>query len=167
MIDIVEKMPQDVEFEVHVYGDGKEKENMLQLIQNKKLSDKIILKGSLAHDEMIKAYQSADIFILPSLRESGGTVLTEAMANALPIVSLNQSISKQLSEQKTGLFVDPMLSKDQIIRNFADALSELICSPDLRMKLGMNGYSFVNRELNWDVIFDKVYGTNLEKVKEI
>ena len=165
LLDIAEKMQSDLEFEIHMYGDGPEKEKLLKMISRKGLSDVVFLKGQLSYYEMNKAYQSADIFLFPSLRESGGNVLIEAMANALPVVSLNMSVSRQLNKLHTGLFIDTEHSKEKIINAFTQALYRLIKSPDLRRQLGMNGYKYVNHELNWDVIIEKVYGGNLEKIK--
>ena len=148
LIDIAEKMSQK----------GPEENGIKEVIRQKGLSKKVFLKGKLPYTEMNEAYKMADIFIFPSLRESGGNVLIEAMANALPIVSLNMSVSKQLNKLNTGIFIDPSRPKDDIIEDFVKALEKLIASQELRQELGMNGYQFVNSELNWDVIIDKVYG---------
>lgn len=166
LLDIAERIPLEiVDFEIHVYGDGPEKKEMERQILNKGLSKRVILKGKLPYCKMNEAYQSADIFLFPSLRESGGTVLIEAMANALPIVSLNMSVCKQLSKFNTGIFIDPQLSKNDIINGFVDALIKLVLSREIRLSLGKNGYQYVNNELTWDAVMDKVYKSNFEKIK--
>lgn len=164
LLDIAERMPSGMNFKIHIYGEGSEKKEMERVILERGLSDRVLLKGKLPYLEMNEAYQTADIFLFPSLRESGGVVLIEAMANALPVVALNMSVSKQLNELNTGLFIDPSMSRNDIIEGFVDALSRLIQSRDLRWQLGMNGYQYVNQELNWDIIIDKVYGNNFEKI---
>lgn len=42
--------------------------------------------GEIRHNQMMSYYYNADVFVMPSLRETGGTVLIEAMAYGLPII---------------------------------------------------------------------------------
>lgn len=172
LLDVIDRLNvtvEDLDYEVHVYGDGEQRVTIQEKINEKHLENKVILKGLIPYEEMQKAYRNADIFVLPSLRESGGNVLVEAMANALPIVALDMSFSRILNEKQTGLFVDTSGSKQAIIKEFADALCKLLRDAGLRNKLGINGYSYVNKELNWDVMIHEIYNidNNEERISEI
>lgn len=160
LLDIIKALPFDLPFALEIYGNGPLKGQIkTQIIQNN-LSDKVCLKGTLPYAEIYSVYKSADIFVLPSLRETGGTVLTEAMAHKLPICSLDMSISKTLSKNKCGLFTNVNQSKEEIINEFANNIAVLIKNPDLRRQLGENGYHYANNELTWDKKFETVYKRN-------
>lgn len=161
LLDVIERLNgtvRDSNYEVYIYGDGEQRGLILQKIIEKHLENKVILKGMLPYEEMQKVYKNADIFVLPSLRESGGNVLVEAMANALPIVALDMSFSRILKEKQAGLFVDISGDKEEIIIKFVGALMNLLTDSELRKKLGTNGYNYVNNELNWDVMIREIYG---------
>ena len=40
----------------------------------------------------------------------------------------------------------------------ANLIEQLIREPELRKKYGENGYSYVNKELNWKYMINEVYG---------
>lgn len=48
--------------------------------------------------------------------------------------------------------------KENLIKEFARNLETLIEDENLRKFFGNNGYLYVNRELNWESMIDKVYG---------
>src|SRR5207244_1153869 len=43
--------------------------------------------GNIPHNEIIEYYHSADVFVFPSLFESFGLVVAEAMACELPVIT--------------------------------------------------------------------------------
>lgn len=157
LLDIIKSLQPNLPFTLEIYGDGPMKNKVNSYIIENNLSDKVFLKGTLPYAEIYSVYKHADIFVLPSLRETGGTVLTEAMAHKLPICALNMSISKTLNKHKCGLFANTNQNKEKIIKEFANNLEILVKNPDLRRELGENGYNYANNELTWDKKFETVY----------
>lgn len=80
------------------------------------------------------------------------------MAHKLPIVALDMAFARILNEKQCGLFIDVNQSKDKIIKDMANLIEQLIREPELRKKYGENGYSYVNKELNWKYMINEVYG---------
>lgn len=73
-----------------IIGSGYLKPQLQYLITKYKLGDKIILLGNLPEDILIKYYQAADLFILPTLAYEGfGLVTVEALACGLPVIGTN------------------------------------------------------------------------------
>lgn len=161
LIDSIAKIDKSKNFEVHIYGEGSQQKELEHKINSLNLQRRIFLKGFVHYDQMSAVYQSADIFVMPSLRESGGSVLIEAMAHKLPIVALNMALPRILNEYDVGRFVDTRATKDAIQSQFASYLTELISNKELREQLGNNGYNYVNTELTWDKVIDVIYGKTI------
>ena len=82
LLDTLEKMPEDFPWEMKIYGEGKDRGRLAQRVKSSKNKARISLEGNLPFARITEAYQSADVFVMPSLRETGGSVLLEAMAHA-------------------------------------------------------------------------------------
>lgn len=158
LLDVLKQLPETLKYRCLLYGDGEQKSQVKGRITELKLSDKVFIKGFVQYSEMSKTYKRGQIFVLPSLRESGGNVLVEAAAHKLPIVALDMSLSHIFNEHHCGLFINTDQSKEEIIQDFAKCLERLILDPDLRIKLGENGYKFVNENMTWDHMMQVVYG---------
>ena len=112
--------------------------------------------GSRPLDQIAEAYQQADVFVLPSLRETSGNVLLEAMAYAVPIVAFDTSFCTELKEHNCGLFVNADQNLENIKTDFCNAILQLGKNEKLRQELGNNGYKYVNKELTWTKKYDAI-----------
>jgi glycosyltransferase involved in cell wall biosynthesis len=80
----------------------------------------------------VELMQSSDVFLLASVAEAGGFVLSEAMGCGLPIVgSRSGVICECVDEGQTGLLATP---KDP--GSFADAIQKLAADESLRRSMG-------------------------------
>lgn len=68
-------------------GSGPEKRALSDLAKKLKIKEKVIFTGLLSPDVVAGAYASADLFVFPSVTETQGLVLAEAMAAGLPVVA--------------------------------------------------------------------------------
>ena len=72
-----------------IIGSGKEKRNLLNLINKKKLSNKITIIDSVNRDELLKFYNEAAVLIISSRDEGGPRVALEALYLEIPVLSTN------------------------------------------------------------------------------
>lgn len=158
LMDVIKNIKTDKKYHIHLYGNGELANQVQSKIKEYNISDFVTLEGKVEYTKIADIYKNADIFVHPTLRDSSGAVFVEAMANKLPIVALNQSISRDLNKNKCGLFVNVNQSKDGIINEFANDLAKLIEDYDLRVRLGQNGYNYANSVLTMDYKFNTVYG---------
>ncbi|MDJ0593519.1 MAG: glycosyltransferase family 4 protein [Pleurocapsa sp. MO_226.B13] len=149
LIDAFALIPQN-EFTLHLVGCADKDFFYYQKILNqvKELGiEKIVIFHDGQDQENIKyLYSTSDIFVLPSLKETFGIVLVEAMHYKLPIVTTNVSAMPDLVQDgQNGLLVPPKNSQA-----LANALKTLMTEPELRKKMGEQGYQKVSQSFNWD-----------------
>ncbi len=164
LLDTVKKINSDTSFELDIYGSGPLEKKILDYIDEYALSDKVRLCGAVEHSEISDVYKNADIFVMPSLRETGGNVIIEAMAHKLPVAALDMSICSDLKKHNCGVFININQSKEDIIQEFSKKLRFLIDNYEARIELGNNGYDFVNSNLTWEKKFDEIYGHILKGI---
>ena len=139
----------DFNIELHIVGEGEDKNKIILLIKTLKLDNKVVLHGSLIGNKLHKIYSNSDIFILSSISESFGIVLIEAMASGLPIVASKiPAVRNVVENNKTGLLVK-LTPED-----FSKAIEKLLMNSKLREKLIENGLEEV-KKYNWNKIIEK------------
>lgn len=163
LVDVTKRLTEitDSSFHISLYGDDKNcgyKNKLQNKIDDYGLNDYMTINEPVEYTEISELYANADIFAHPTFRDSSGAVFVEAMAHKLPIVALNQSIRRDLNENKCGLFANVDQSKEEIINGFASALKALTEDYNLRIELGNNGYEYANKMLTMEHKFNLIYG---------
>ena len=77
--------------------DRGELEKLLDEIGDKQLIDKIVLTGYVTNTDLPAIYSQSAIFLYPSLRESFGIPMLEAMACGIPVITSNTSSMPEVS----------------------------------------------------------------------
>jgi glycosyltransferase involved in cell wall biosynthesis len=89
--------------------------------------------GSVLYDEIQKLYEEHDIFVFPSLAESFGHPLVEAMASGLPIIASDIPVCREICED-AAVYFSPLDPKD-----LADNIIMLKNNPELCTQLSQIG----------------------------
>ena len=71
----------------------------------------VLFLGTVSREELPKIYASADIFVLPTLREGMPLVILEAASSGLPIVTTKISGIPEIVDKKCAIFVKRRDSK--------------------------------------------------------
>lgn len=150
LIDALSLMPTDMNWELLIFGDGDDRGLIEKQIADSDIGKNVKLMGNRPLNQIAEAYQQADVFVLPSLRETSGNVLLEAMAYAVPIVAFDTSFCRLLKEVDCGVFVDTEQALEGIKKDWCKAIVMLGRDKKLAKRMGMNGYKYVNSRLTWD-----------------
>jgi glycosyltransferase involved in cell wall biosynthesis len=95
-------------------------------------------------------YEESDLFILTSIFESFGLVLVEAMAKALPIVSVYiPAVRNVVFDGENGLLVE---STPEAL---ADAVHRLLTDRDFYAKVSINNLAAAQR-YTWEAVVNKI-----------
>ena len=130
-----------LDLEVRIIGEGPWRGELEPHIEGAGLQDCIHLLGVRSQQQIKRELAEAHAFVLPSIVDRKGasdilpTVITEAMACRLPVVSTKLAgIPEMVADGGTGLLVEP---KDD--RALADAIEKLAQDPVLRKRMGDSG----------------------------
>ena len=103
----------------------------------------ITLVGPLYDRDLLKAYSSADIFVLPSISETWGLVINEAMASSLPLLVNRQvgCIDDLVFDKKNGIIFDFNNHKYLV-----ESILFLADNKNIRYKMALNSKKTIS---NW------------------
>lgn len=134
-----------------------ELEKILNEIGDPELKNKIILTGYVKNTDLPAIYSQCKIFLYPSLRESFGIPMLEAMRCGVPVITSNTSSMPEVSGD-AAYIVDPY--KPEEITN---GINELLTNENLRQQLIEKGYmqsakfSWENMAKNVLKLYEEVY----------
>jgi glycosyltransferase involved in cell wall biosynthesis len=131
---------------LNIVGTGPRLDQYRALAEQLSIQAHVRFLGFVEHDEMPAQYTQADLFVLPSRRESFGLVLAEAMACGLPVVATTAGAIPEVVEHGvTGLLVPPGDPEA-----LAGAINSLLRDP-LKMKtMGTNARRRVKKQFTWE-----------------
>jgi len=132
-----------------IAGDGKEKNKLVKLIDQKGLKDKVIYFGYIS--DMVAFYALLDCFVIPSHWEPMGLTEIEAQAMGIPVIASDvEALNEIIQDKENGLL---FTANDQ--NKLFEAIRLLSVNKALRKKIVKNGFETVK---NYSV---KKYITNL------
>jgi len=152
--------------ELHIYGDGPQKQHLIQLASYLGVSNKVFFHGSLPRQKLLKEYSKHNIYVHPSLSESFTVAVLEAMAAGLPVIAFNiPNLNEIVTHNKVGLLAVP-----HDINDLANKIRTLIENEELRKKFGQNARKKVLETYDWNVISQRyitIYRNIIDEFKNI
>ncbi len=110
------------------------------------LGSRVVRHGKCRREQVAGLYAAADVFVLPSLRETYGTVYSEAMLYGLPCVGWNLGNLQHLVED--GVSGRVVVAGD--IAGLSAALGELCGQPELRSRMSQAARRRAQAFPTWD-----------------
>lgn len=110
---------------------------------------KAFFTGRLSHEELSVLYASADVFLFPSVSESYGNVVVEAMASGLPCVIAHGGGSKDfITQGLNGFTCEPYNADD-----YVDKIARLLNNKALWTQISAEGRRYSLR-FDWNELAD-------------
>lgn len=117
-----------------VVGDGPSRRWLADCARQEGIAEQISFERWRPRGELDGIYAAHDVLLFPSLRDSGGMVLLEAMQRGLPAVCLRVAGPGQIVDAASGIAVEAG-AMDQVVQALADALCKLASSPQQYLQL--------------------------------
>ncbi|MEZ4978267.1 MAG: glycosyltransferase [Chitinophagales bacterium] len=132
--------------ELHIVGDGSDKENLLALTNTLGLADYVKFFGKISNDQVPEFLHSFSIYAaLSRCEESFGVAIVEAQACGTPVVvSRMGGLTEVVADTKTGLVVS-----NENIEEASAAFRLLLGDDALRKKLALAARANVEAKYSW------------------
>jgi glycosyltransferase involved in cell wall biosynthesis len=111
-------------------GKGPHERRLRRMTRKLDLDERVIFTGPIPHDEVPHYAAAADLFVFPSMTETQGLVLVEAMAAGTPAVAVEAPSSVDVLAEGGGLLVPAQESA------FAEAVLALLADEMRRRAMG-------------------------------
>lgn len=129
-----------------VIGDGPLRERL-----EARSTPKVIFAGYRYGEELASMYASSDLFVFPSLSETFGNVVLEAMASGLPVIAYDVQGPKDIvRDRQTGTLVSEISASA-----LAAALLEIIGDQDRRRTMGRQARIYAEQQ-TWEGIMSGI-----------
>jgi glycosyltransferase involved in cell wall biosynthesis len=140
-----------------IIGSGKFKKHLVELVTTLKITDHIEFIEKLPQKELFDEYKKAHLFLFPSLHDSGGFVVIEAMSYGLPVICLDKGGPPYFVGKNSNNVVKVTNKNiDQITNEISTLILETIQNQELLKSESFN-VQLRSKEFEWNKIVQNVY----------
>lgn len=130
-------------------GDGKYLARARSMTRDLGLEAQVTFAGRMPRETVMQKYAGFDVFIFPSLHDTGGYAVIEAMLNELPVICLKCGGPAVAVQDGCGVKI-PMSSKSAIISGLAKAIQQYDQRRELVREHGATARRTVMENYDWD-----------------
>lgn len=139
------RLPADVR--LTLVGDGPQRKDLEELAAELGVADRCTFAGSKPHAELDRYYREAGVFVFPSVRESGGMVVLEAMSHGLPCLVANWG-GPPIYTRSVGIHL-PVDSPQALEDGLVEEISRLLKDPDEGRRVGKLSRQEISDQYIW------------------
>jgi glycosyltransferase involved in cell wall biosynthesis len=140
---------QEIPLRLTIVGDGPMANEWRDQAARLGIADQVHFTGNLPPARVADEMRSAHLFCLPSVRESGGAVLLEAMACARPVVAIGFGGPAEIVDEDVGRLL-PATDSASVIDGLVATFRDLVHDPDAWRQRGIAGRVRVEAQYSWD-----------------
>jgi glycosyltransferase involved in cell wall biosynthesis len=138
-----------------IVGRGPQEPELRRLTKQLKIEHRVDWMPWLPHDEVLTEYGKHDVFLFPSLHDSSGNAVLEAMTNGLPVVCLKLGGPATIVDCFSGIRIDTQ-EPELAIQHLGSALALLAGNPSFRNYLSQGAYARANNYFSWRSQIDRM-----------
>jgi glycosyltransferase involved in cell wall biosynthesis len=143
--------------ELTIIGNGRDLAWLHSVADELRLDQAVTWLGWLPREEVLASYSAHRAFVFPSLHDSGGTVVMEAMSQCLPVVCLDLGGPGSILPADCGIKIQARnRTEEQVIHALAHAMKELATNAALCNEMAANALKAA-RELTWSTLVGHAY----------
>jgi len=129
--------------------DGPDRPWLEELASRLNISDNVTFDVTSTIAEVKQMYDNHDVFLFPSLHDSGSFVTLEAMSRGLPVICFELGGPAHSVTDQTGVKIRARTTH-QAVTDIAAALRRLATNPELRLRMGDAGRRRIADAFSWD-----------------
>jgi len=133
-------------------GDGPDKYWLQNIARELRLEAYVRWLAPVDREQLLRMYCDYDLFLFPSLHDSGGLVVLESLSRGLPVVCLDLGGPGVLVDNSCGRVVDAHASQQEVVRGLAGAVSDIAALSANSMWQVRIGATERARQYSWEHI---------------
>jgi glycosyltransferase involved in cell wall biosynthesis len=149
LIDAVARIRGEFPVQLRIVGDGPLAQELEDQVRRLDLTTVVSFAGNQPPDVVAAEMRDTHVFCLPSVRESGGAVLLEAMASARPVIAVAFGGPAEIVDDEVGLAL-PANDAPSVIEGMAAAFRDVVRNPDAWRQRGIAGRRRAEGQYGWD-----------------
>ena len=167
LLDAIGRLDKSVKAKIHltIVGNGSEQTSLENQVEQLELNEHVHFTGYVEQYQTLEYYRQSDIFCFPSVREFGGAVVLEAMANALPCIVVDNGGIGEYVTEKTGFKINPV-SRGFVVNKLTIYIKQLVEDHIMRHDMSYEALQRA-KEFTWEVktckIVDEIYPKVLKR----
>jgi len=149
-----------------IVGDGPAKSRLLKLCRQLQLEEAVTWCGWLPPEKVVQHYQSSALLIFPSLRDSGGMVVLEALARELPVVCTDLGGPGLIVNRSCGRAVPTSgYTREELAHEIARVVQEILSTPG-RLELLRRGAKIRARDFSFEALVRSIHPPAQARVRQ-
>lgn len=143
-----------------IIGDGVDRERWMKSAEKLGIANAIEWRGWLSKEKVLELYSEFDLLFYPSLRDSGGFVVLEALQRGLPVVCWRLGGPGVVVNNTCGAAIDASSNVEGSISRYADAVLNTL--DRVRDDSTLSSACYVRAStFTWDALIERIYGSIL------
>jgi glycosyltransferase involved in cell wall biosynthesis len=136
-------------------GTGNYLPSIKRLTEKLRLEERVVFRGQIPRDQVLTTYPEFDAMIFPSLHDTGGFAVIEAMFNELPVICLDCGGPAVAVRDGCGIRV-PIEARDRVIEGLAAAIRHYDQDRQLLLSHGKAARESILERYDWDKKGDQI-----------
>lgn len=149
LLDAIHKLSSSIHLELTIIGEGSERPALEAQSASLGLTRSVKFLGNQSLATVAEGMRAAHVFCLPSVRESGGAVVLEAMASARPVIAVSYGGPAEILSEDVGQPILP-IGREHVVERLCAGLMSVCKEPEIWRQKGIAGRKRAEREFSWD-----------------
>ena len=140
-----------------LFGDGNCLPGLRRLAQRLGLEDRVDFRGRVPRQQLLDVYYEFDVFVFPSLHDTGGYAVLEAMFNQLPVICLDCGGPALMVGEGCGIKVR-LGGRSNVIHGLAEAIGYYAQDRSRIRPDGLRAREFILQQYDWGAKGEQMNG---------
>jgi glycosyltransferase involved in cell wall biosynthesis len=135
-----------------IVGDGRDRAWLHRVARQLEIDAAVEWRGKLPREQVLSMYAGYTAFVFPSLHDSGGTVVMEALSQGLPVICLDLAGPGAILPGDCGIKIAVQgRIEEQVVTALAEAMKRLAFDSAFRRELAANALEAARRQ-TWGAV---------------
>ena len=158
-IPAIAKLSAACDNDIHykIVGSGPYLKHIDKLLVKHEVADKTELVNWVSQEKLKDIYRSADVLLFPSLHDSSGNVVLEALSLGLPVVCLDAGGPATIVDHTCGIVINTLDSgSNEVINRITSALA-LLKNDSTKLMALREGARKRAQQFSWQKVVGNIY----------